>query len=48
MLYNSLFSGEGSLNTLVRPHALLGGKDSDFEKDIEAGMVFYRQQMQVP
>ena len=43
MLYNSLFSGVNTLNTVVRTKALLGGNDSELEQDIEAGMVFYRQ-----
>lgn len=47
MLYNSLFAGVASLNTTIRTHALLSGKDSDLERDIEAGKLFARQRLNV-
>jgi hypothetical protein len=47
VLYNSLFAGVTSLNTTIRTHALLFGRDSDLEREVEAGKLFVRQRLRV-
>lgn len=47
MLYNSLFGGVTSLNTTIRTHALLSGKDSELEEQIEQGKIFARKRLNV-
>jgi len=44
-LYNSLFIGVTTLNTLVRSHAILTGQDPEHEKEMEAGATYVREKL---
>lgn len=44
-LYNSLFIGVTSLNTIVRSHAILTGQDPEHEKELEAGASYAREKL---
>ena len=46
-LYNSLFTGMGQLTTTIKAHALLHGDHGEIQKQIEEGLIFARQRLNV-